>query len=1797
MDFEKRLKRRIGWDKHGVSEVIGTILTMTITIVLFSSIMLMVNRFPAPGDNAFVNFSGNIDPLDDWSQGAYINLTNTGGISMVSGYTLIFMKIDDTTYNLRIRGTYNATTYGLQSSNENWEAGDTWSFRVAPGNISQDSTVNVAIVDVEKDTVVWTHELFGGDQAFSPVIGEGWVDSDLSSPRRDPINFNREFTFFVKIIDPNDDLDPASVYVDMSDINLDPHTVLTDPESDGIFSNVSIMGSSLSAGYYRLIVHASDLAGHKSSTTIIVPVGQDIGNVPNLVILEEKISFSRDNPKHGDIITISATIRNLGKAFTWADVYFYDGDMTADPIGQDVILISGVDSQIASLNWRAAPGGMHEIFVNAVVRAPKEDYDPSDNYNSSSLTVLPTILLVDDDNHENDRSAADTVSYMRSSLVSASFSYDYVMVGNNLNGPGYDYGDYRLQNYDIVIWMLGYEETSTLTDSDQTNIQKFLTDTSNNRNNTGSLWLIGHGWLSDPNINANFTQNVLHVQSDIAIPNATNNVSGIPSHIVSDEWSASGSSGPFSMIERVAGSVDIYNITHIPDTAADTETNNMLMIGDDSVSISFENFTLDERFVLFPWEFSRIEDPAIQTQMAFKVIMWLGNISMTIGKDLAVSGQEISPSYVFYQEYVNVSATIRNNGADDISGVMAGLYIDGIKLSNSSMMSGIIPGMGGSWKIWYSWQANTIGTHILKWKVDPDNVIIETNENNNEISDYLSTGELTVEFRILIVDDDEGLTNETGAVKGIMDDLGYAYETYNVTAPGTDGPDRTIMQDYSAVIWVTGNASESTSLTPNDEESIRDYMNNQSGRLWLIGTNCLGNATTGDFEGSTLGIQGMSTNQPLPRILEGVVDDPITHGMELQIPDGANADIIIPGPGASGILTNSIGYYGIKYDSGSSMSVVMTMSLLDINGSSAGYIDGIDARSELIYMIFHWFEKPDPTAELRTTRMDFYQSNAHPTLGDAYVLRVKVHNVGGSTGNALVRFIDGTTQIGSDSIGIDPDDTTTAEIIWRPLFAGNRTLTVQVDPIIPVSEVTEKFEWFNNNISINTYVYYFWDDMEDLALSYSKWDHYSTVVNINGESPIDYFTTATSMDTDVISDWNETESYNVVEVTDISHTIDTSFYMEEPTGAFGVAGDVLVSIVIDNSDSMTDRTNSTGSSWLDVAKYAAKHLISGMTDASVVSIYAFGGNNVITVIGMTPLAGAGRTTVNNAIDAIAQGQMTLIWDAIGTAYMDVNTSIPTWPDLTPAVVVLSDGADYMSNDGSNFLAIKLEAASSEWAPWHDMQPELGYPVVNYPAGSHKGKYANPYDEYGPGGSISQNGRWWGAGGGSYIPDRKGLLTADLPIYTVGLALEHFDPVWAPVTATEPPDGTVDTNAVWSGGNEAGTVEYNLWRISNTSGAEYFYAPNPDDLKDIFTTIGQIIGSGGFNQTRAPGDPNVDKRAVTETFSLDGIEKAQLTFWHKYDIIQGGNGAFLQVAYKDPNVDGDGDGDPANDWDYKYIIPPGEYTGGLYYNYDVYDDFGTLIKWCWNGISGGGSYQWEYVSFDISSFVPEPYRNEVRVVFNYTQFGGGSGNGWWIDDVKLVVSRDENAILDTADKDLWQLSNTTAYSGNYSWSNVDPDTGFMKPGIDNSLQTMPIDLTNARNAYLSAYLKFNINTDDGMPPDGFRIEVSSNGGTTWTAINQGSRSAWNVSGALDDASDGIPGDNKSYSGIDAGDGWVEIGSLTRVNVDLTNWRGSQILIRFRMVTNSHPLYDNYEDPNALGGFYVDDVQIKGESLSG
>lgn len=1832
-----RIRKKSQWDDRGVSEVIGTILTLTITVVLFSSIILMVNQFPPPGDNAYTQFSGKVDPLyGDWAQGAYVNVTCIGGSSLGYEFTDIVLTVDNNTYVLKTRGLHFGNNYGINGNDTDWDVSETWSVRLPSGYVNATSLVGMVVVDNDKDMVVWSGVLHGGEQDLAPITTDAWADVDPETTRHDPIRFGQDFYFFAEVSDPNDDLNTSAVWVDMSSIGLSERVNMTDPDLDGTFEANATMGGSIPVGYYPLTVHATDLSGHSSARSFLVPVGQEIGFVPNLAIQMDNIVLSDYSPVHGETIKIEAIVQNFGLKSTWADIYFYDGE-TGQLIGQDEILISGAPDEITtSIYWRAAPGGNHTLTVVAVARDGAEPASlQNDNSNYTNVSVLPTILLVDDDAHINDGSDGDTVRFMRSSMASCGFSYDFVQVPVDSDGPAFDYGDYQMEDYDIVIWMTGYETTNTLTSNDQENLAKYLTNVSANRSNTGSLWLIGSGIFQDPAVTTtSFMQDYLHIFSASDVSTSTADILGLPGHIVTNEWA----SEPFEIIERVAGETDIYEVNPMPDAE------DMFLMGGNPVAMNYENASIDERVVVTPWEFSRIADAGDQTQVAFKTILWLGNITSVLGTDLAISGQVISPSVVFFGETVNISATVRNNGMETLYGVEVQMFIDDepVEIPGVSPVQINISGFGGSKIVYMDMKAEVVGDHIIKWKVDPNNMIAETNEDNNEVSDYLNAATLTVEFRILVVDDDESpnnggsKVNDTAFVADSLLFLGYVFENHTVLL-NSDGPGIDTLSNYSAILWVTGNASDSSALTATDQFNVQTYMTTVNGYFWLMGSNCLGD-TLDTFEEDFLQIDSVAPNQPLPPVLEGVEGNPITHGMQLQTGGQASADIITPGPGATGILTDNGNYYAVWGDT--YRSLVSTFSFSNLTDE--------DERNELLYLAFHWFGKPDDRSELRITDIDFRLSDTHPILGDAYILTATVYNVGGQDNSALVRFMDGDTLIGSDSVTVSMDGQTSAEVIWRPLHAGPRIISVFVDPGVtaaPGGDVPEIFEWFNNNVSVNTYVYYFWDDMEDPSRSSERWSHYSTIININGESPLDHFSgDYLNLDTDVISTWNSTATYGVTEVTDTFRTYDSSYYMEEGTGLFGEAN-VLLSLAIDDSKSMTQRVDSLGRTWLEAAKDAAKTLLDQLSDNSVcVSIWDFKGNNERRWAGPDVTSGGrlatdpaatteydrlpirlgdtytsiingslidGRQYIRDEIDLMDNPSgTTILWDSIGEAYLDNEWWRASYPDLQPAVIVLSDGADSQASDQSGIAANRIEGGSDYWVPWDDINNGL-QDYGDNSRSMHFGKYT--FDWSNPSGTT----QWLeagGHGGSMQYTNRLGLLNADEKIFTIGLGLEHHDPPYEPEINTYPGEVMDNTNAFYEGTDgayystnpeiyrESGTLEYNLWKIANSTGAEYFYAPSADDLENIFEQLGLFLASG-FNQTRSvePGSEtravnnNSDKRAVTETFSLEGMDSAELSFWHKYRMLQGGNGGFLQVAYKGDGSDGD-----TTDWDYKYIIPPGEYTGGLYYPIDVYDDFGNLIKWCWNGVSSNNGYNWDYVSVDILDFVPPAYRSEVRVVFNYTQFGGGTGDGWWLDDVKVKVSRMDSSALDANSKDLWNLTNMTqlglsAHSGNYSWMNMNVTTGYMKEGIDNSLVTMPIDLTRARTVVLSAYLKFNINTADGMPPDGFRVEISTDGQTTWNAVNLGARAAWGVSGTGADMDDGEL-DGKTYAGMDPdGDGWVEAGTLTRLNVDLSAFRGSQAHIRFRMVTNSNPAYLHYDDPMEQGGFFLDDVMVKGETI--
>lgn len=492
------------------------------------------------------------------------------------------------------------------------------------------------------------------------------------------------------------------------------------------------------------------------------------------------ISFSTYQIERGDLITIYAEIRNVGMGSAAVDVKFYDGNESNENlIGIDNIFLNSLSQEVAQIDWVAAPGGLHLILVTALINVTYANQygviDPflGDNYKQINVLVSPNILLVDDDAQTNDNSSYDTVHFMRASLEAADFDYDFTIVAPGSDGPGYDYGNYSLKNYDIVIWMCGYEYTNTLTKTpltgDLTNLQKFLKP-NNGTGNGGSLWFISQSFWYEASTDSDlqtFALDYLHVPSmpaplTLYLPTP---LWGNSTHPVTNCFAIK----PMVTLNRVMGDLQ-YNWSYywsgvpvnpgVRGALNSSGTNDFYATSynssQDPVGV------VDSRIFVQPWEFSRIGNTSTQAQLTYKVLMWLGNITIKFSKDVAISEQTVSPDPVYYQENATIKFVIRNNGFNNYTASDNLFYL--LRITDTYGNDLIVPvleklnfldtGNNNSLTITYNWTPQEIGYHKLEIKIDPWDYIDESNELNNEISDFLTTGEIDVQQRKQIMDTD-----------------------------------------------------------------------------------------------------------------------------------------------------------------------------------------------------------------------------------------------------------------------------------------------------------------------------------------------------------------------------------------------------------------------------------------------------------------------------------------------------------------------------------------------------------------------------------------------------------------------------------------------------------------------------------------------------------------------------------------------------------------------------------------------------------------------------------------------------------------------------------------------------------------------------------------------------------------------------------------------------------------------------------------------------------------------------------
>ncbi len=268
MGFEQ-YKRRMRSDKGGVSEVVGNILILMITVILFSAIVAYVNQIPIPETTTKADFAATVSfETDVGGTTATLTVTHAGGVVLKSEDTVVLLHIDSMT-------DYNKLSDDLNFTHAEWSTGIDWTkdFSVA----SQASEIIVNVIDLDKNSIVWASQVSGGAGGAAPIVLQRYADALSSTPSADPVLLNGNFSLFAKIIDLDNDLDPSTVYVDASNVEGSAVKHADEETSDGWFrfdfADEGGFVSDVTAVDGKIVkFHATDDAGHTTVSSYMMSV-------------------------------------------------------------------------------------------------------------------------------------------------------------------------------------------------------------------------------------------------------------------------------------------------------------------------------------------------------------------------------------------------------------------------------------------------------------------------------------------------------------------------------------------------------------------------------------------------------------------------------------------------------------------------------------------------------------------------------------------------------------------------------------------------------------------------------------------------------------------------------------------------------------------------------------------------------------------------------------------------------------------------------------------------------------------------------------------------------------------------------------------------------------------------------------------------------------------------------------------------------------------------------------------------------------------------------------------------------------------------------------------------------------------------------------------------------------------------------------------------------------------------------------------------------------------------------------
>ena len=269
------MKRRRSWkNQSAVSEIIGNLLILVITVTLFSGILYFVSSMPAPTPSTYGDFVGQVRYSGD-SENPYCNITikHLGGQVLEDHNTNIILLAENEHFIKYIHDS--DPSIGIK-----WNLGSTWVYNdtTTAGlcDIDNSSYLKVMIVDIAGNSVVWEGVLLDKDVGSSmPVIMDrylaSWVSGDIWVRDRTFTN-NQPVALFVNIRDEGNEIE--NVYADVSSLGGPQELPLNDKNGDGWWSS-TFMIADMGGGSRTIYIETLDKSGRSMTASLTVDLYND----------------------------------------------------------------------------------------------------------------------------------------------------------------------------------------------------------------------------------------------------------------------------------------------------------------------------------------------------------------------------------------------------------------------------------------------------------------------------------------------------------------------------------------------------------------------------------------------------------------------------------------------------------------------------------------------------------------------------------------------------------------------------------------------------------------------------------------------------------------------------------------------------------------------------------------------------------------------------------------------------------------------------------------------------------------------------------------------------------------------------------------------------------------------------------------------------------------------------------------------------------------------------------------------------------------------------------------------------------------------------------------------------------------------------------------------------------------------------------------------------------------------------------------------------------------------------------